>query len=119
MALCIPLPSRTRHLQLGFGFLTGVSSPAATRHAGGSPIPAPPGLTMSGASGQKPPEKNDVRAYGEESDSALCVPCLIRAVHGLIRINIKLRSIIIIIYLTLFSSIKYSNTYSKIYIFII
>ena len=37
--------------------------------------------------------------------------------HGLIRINIRMRSIIIIIYLTLFSSIKYSNTYAKIYIY--
>ena len=37
--------------------------------------------------------------------------------HGLIRINIKIRSIIIIIYLMPFSSIKYSNTYSKIYIY--
>ena len=36
--------------------------------------------------------------------------------HGLIKINIGMRSIIIIIYLSLFSSIKYSNTYSKIYI---
>ena len=37
--------------------------------------------------------------------------------HGLIRINIKIRSIIIVIHLTPFSSIKYSNTYSKIYIY--
>ena len=37
--------------------------------------------------------------------------------HELIKINIKIKSIVIIIYLTLFSSIKYSNTYSKIYIF--
>ena len=34
---------------------------------------------------------------------------------GLIRINIKIKLIIIIIYLTFFSSIKYSDTYSKIY----
>ena len=33
------------------------------------------------------------------------------------RINIRMRSIIIIIYLKLFSSIKYCNTYSKIYIY--
>ena len=39
--------------------------------------------------------------------------------HGLIRINIRIRLIIIISYLTSFSSIKYSKTYSKIYIFII
>ena len=39
--------------------------------------------------------------------------------HGLIIINIKIKSIIIIIHLTSFSSIKYSNTYSNIYIFII
>ena len=37
--------------------------------------------------------------------------------HGLIRINIRIRLIIIIIYLMPFSSIKYSNTYSKIYIY--
>ena len=37
--------------------------------------------------------------------------------HRLIRINIKIRSIIIIIYLTPFSSIKYSNIYSKTYIY--
>ena len=37
--------------------------------------------------------------------------------HRLIRINIRMRSIIIIIYLTSFSFIKYSNTYSKIYIY--
>ena len=49
-------------------------------------------------------------------DILVCQPVL---PHGLIRINIKIRSIIIIIHLTPFSSIKYSNTYSKIYIFII
>ena len=37
--------------------------------------------------------------------------------HGLIRINIKIKSTIIIIYLTPFSSIKYSNTYYKTYIY--
>ena len=37
--------------------------------------------------------------------------------HGLIRINIRMRSIIIIIYLMPFWSIKYSNTYSKTYIY--
>ena len=37
--------------------------------------------------------------------------------HGLIRINIRMRSIIIIIYFTPFSSIKFANTYSKIYIY--
>ena len=37
--------------------------------------------------------------------------------HELIKINIRMRSIIIIMYLMLFSSIKYSNTYTKIYIY--
>ena len=37
--------------------------------------------------------------------------------QGLIRINIQMRSIIIIIYLILFSSFKYSKTYSKICIY--
>jgi len=49
-------------------------------------------------------------------DVLVCQPVL---PHELIRINIKIRSIIIIIHLTHFSSIIYSNTYSKIYIFII
>ena len=47
-------------------------------------------------------------------DILVCQPVL---PHELIRINIKIRSIIIIIHLTPFSSIKYSNTYSKIYIY--
>ena len=46
----------------------------------------------------------------------VCQPVL---PHGLIRINIKIKIIIIIIHLTRISSIKYFNTYSKIYIFII
>ena len=44
--------------------------------------------------------------------------CQLVLPHGLIIINIKIKSIIIIIHLTSFSSIKYSNIYSKIYIFI-